>query len=469
MNISKYIYDYLIEYNTPVVVPDLGCFTIVNIPSEIQDGKVIPPFKTVKLDSENSSDDSVLTSYLARKENITIEQAAEEIRKFYVQNFISRLPIKKIIVFEKFGTFSLSETNDIVFTPDPEFFNDNYGLDYAFFSDNTIQQPQEAPVTPEPEPVFVPVPEPIIIPEPIIVPKSEPIFAPEPEPIFVPKPEPISAPEPEPVLVSEPVQTPPEKPLPKPESGLFDMNDSSRFRENTARTKRSSMDEKKEPHVKPAHKAKTPPAPKKPKQKTKTNSSNMWVLWVLLAAAGLGVIGYYLSPKVYPMLFSRNTTITTLVDIEQEPVDTDEPEADIPNTELTHILDDVTDKKIALNPEAGRQTEIPTSQSQTSAQSSPPKTESIPPPSSNTQSQGNVGQGRYVLIVGSFETRASAERFCKKLQTEGISYEIIVATVNGAQWNRVSIAGFDTLDEAVQQVNQMKSKPYCQDVWVAKR
>ena len=456
MNISKLIYDYLMEYNTPVVVPDLGCFSIVNIPSEIRDGKVIPPFKTVKLDSENTGNDGVFTSYIARKENITIEQAADNIRNFYHQNFISKLPKTKIIVIEKFGTFSLNEVNNIVFDPDPEFFNDNYGLDYAFFSVNTNQQPQEVSVAPEPPP-FVSEPPP---------------FAPEPPP-FVPEPEFVFTPDPEPVFSSEPSQ-----PNPKPEDSLFDTNDSSRFRENTSRTKRSPMFEKKEPTLK-TPKTKTPPVPKKQKQKTNTNSSNMWVLWVLLAAAGLGVAGYYFYPTIYPMLFSTKTTVTTLADLEKEPINTEEPDENIPNTELAQTLDEGTDKKNALNPDASKPTEVQTSQSSTPVQSSPPKTQSPAPvqstppkteskPPSNTQSQTNVGQGRYVLIIASFRARSEAERFGKRLP-DGMSFEIVPAMVNGAQWNRVSVGSFDTRDEATRQADQIRSRPYCQDVWVAKR
>ena len=464
------------EYNIPVVVPDLGCFTIVNIPSEIRDGRVIPPFKTVKLDSENTIDDGVLTSYLAIKENITIERAADEIRKFYHQNFINKLPLSKNIVFEKFGAFSLNEFNDIVFNPDPEFFKDNYGLDYAFFSGNTHQQPQETPVAPEPEPFFTPQPEPVFTPqpEPGFTPQPEPGFTPQPESGFAFEPEPIFTPEPEPVFASEPVQTPP-PPYPNPENSLFDTNDSSRFRENTTRSKRPPMFEN-EPFVRPASRAKIPPVPKKPKQKTKTGSSNIWVLWVLLAAAGLGFAVYYFYPTIHQKFFSPNTTITSLENLGNEtiPLDNAEPEEEIPNAELAQTLDDATDKKNALNPESSQQTEASTSQSQTqlNSQSNPAVVPSTPSateqkPASVTQS---VGQGRYVLVIASFKSHSEAERHSKRLQaSEGIGFEIIPATVNGALWNRVSAGSYDTLAEAKRQANQMKSNPSFKDVWVTKR
>ena len=452
MDISKFIYDYLMEYSIPVVAPELGCFTIVNIPSEIRDGKVIPPLKTVKLDSENSSDDGVLTSYIARKENIPLEQAADEIRRFYNLNFINRLPVAKTIVFENFGTFSLNEYNNIVFNPDPDFFKSNYGLDFAYFSGNVQPPPIEPPAVPEPEQVYVPEPEPVYIPEP------EPVHVPEPEPVYVPE--------------SEPVEIPTEQfQQLNPEDSLFDPNDSSRFRENTSRN-RPPLFEKKETPVKPSSKTKTPPVPKKQKQakqKTSANTSNLWVLWVILAAVGLGAAGYYVWPKVYPKLFSPNTTVTSLVELESEkiPEVTDEPEDSTPNPELSQTLDDATDKKVALKPE-GTQPTGSTASKPTSTQPASSRPTTVTKPVQTAQLQTTAGQGRYVLIVASFKARSEAERFGRRLP-EGLSFEIIPAKVNGEQWNRVSVGSFDTLDEAKRQADQMRSKPRCQDVWVAKR
>jgi len=447
------------EYNIPVVVPDLGCFIIVNIPSEFRDGKVIPPFKTVKLDSENTNDDGILTSYIARKENITIEQAAEEIMKFYHQNFKNRLPVTKNISFENFGTFSLNEYNNIEFKPVDEFFKENYGL-------GDVPVPgyaQYQPIAPEPEPIGTSEPEleqaPPEQPVPDVAPELEPIDTSEPEPDQ-------TSPEPEPIGISEyePDITPPEQPVPNTEDSLIDTSDSSRFRENTTRKTSRTFDIK-GTTVQQTH-------------EPKTNSSNLWVLLVLLAAALLGVAGYYFYPVIYQVyqdLVSPKTTITTVLDMDQEPepLDTDEPEENTSDAELSQTLDEATDKKVVLNPEGSQQTEASPSPSQSPPQSTPavvpstPRTE--PRPANIAQSQANAGQGRYVLIVASYKTHSAAEQFGRKLQTEGMNYEIISVTVNGALWNRVSIASFDTLDEATRQANQMKSRPYCQDVWVAKR
>ena len=120
MYICKYIHEYLMEHNS-LIVPDLGRFTIIDKPPEVQEGTVFPSVKTVALDCENADDDHVLTGYLATKENITTEQAAGIIRKFYKQFFL--LAFGRILEFEKFGKFLLNETKDIVFIPVSNFFD----------------------------------------------------------------------------------------------------------------------------------------------------------------------------------------------------------------------------------------------------------------------------------------------------------------------------------------------------------
>ena len=119
MYICKHIHEYLVKHNS-VIVPDLGCFTVVNKPSV--NGI---PVKTVELDWENNDDDSILTSYIAKKENITKEQAVENVRKFYKQFIIFAYKRDIELEFEKFGKFLMNATNDIVFIPVVNFFEKN--------------------------------------------------------------------------------------------------------------------------------------------------------------------------------------------------------------------------------------------------------------------------------------------------------------------------------------------------------
>jgi len=89
-----------------------------------------------------------------------------------------------------------------------------------------------------------------------------------------------------------------------------------------------------------------------------------------------------------------------------------------------------------------------------------------PAPQIRPEPQGNVGGGKYVLIISSLPSRSEAESFGKKLQAEGIAYEIIEAA---NQRYRISVASFDDRAEAQRQADQMKSRPYCKDVWIASR
>jgi cell division protein FtsN len=425
VEITKYIYDYLMEYNTSVIVPDLGCFTIVNKPSEIKDGIVIPPVKTVELDSENTKDDNVLTLYIAKKENISVEQAAKEVRNFYQRFFIHKLLLERKITFDEFGIFLLNEYG-IVFIPDANFFKDNYGLGDAYIPGDAAQRPQ---------PDFTAAAPPIT-PRPTV---SEPVQ---------------STPNQKPASVQEPdIEF-------EPEGSLFDAADRTRFRENTERRRPAA-----EKPVQPARPAKTTPPPKKRQGQMKTDGQpNLKVLWIMLAAVALGVAGYFAYPIVYPMLTSiltsNNTTLTTTVHLDNEakPLYADETEADTLNSKVALTLDDATDKKNALNPTGT----VAPSASPSQPKPASPKTESA----TFVQSQSSVGSGAYVLIIGSFTTYSAAEAYGKDLQAAGIDSEIVDA---GSQRYRISVASFDNKAEAIRQANQMKSKPYCENVWVARR
>ncbi|MDR1154337.1 MAG: SPOR domain-containing protein [Bacteroidales bacterium] len=424
MDITKYIYDYLMEYNTSVIVPDLGCFTIVNKPSEIKDGIVIPPVKTVELDSENTRDDNVLTLYIAKKKNISVEQAAKEVRDFYQRFFIHKLLLERKITFDEFGIFLLNEYG-IVFIPDANFFKDNYGLGDAYIPGDAAQRPQPdltaaAPYTP-----------------------------------VTPRP-----------TVSEPVQEPDAKF--ESEGSLFDAVDRTRLRENTERRRPAA-----EKPVQTARPARTTPPPKKRQEQIKTGHPNLKVLWIMLAAVALGVAGYFAYPIVYPKvtslfdsnMFASNDTAfnTTTPDNEEKPLYADETEADTLNSEVALTLDDATDKKNALNPAGTAAPSTSPSQSKPATEPSAPKAaESV----TFSQSQSSVGSGAYVLIIGSFATYSAAEAYGKELQAAGIDSEIVDA---GNQRYRISVASFDNKAEAIRQANQMKSKPYYEKVWVARR
>ena len=444
MDISKYIYDYLIEFNTSVIVPNLGSFSIIRKPSDIKDGVVVPPVKTVKFDSEKTEDDNVFTLYIAKKEDITHEQAINEVKKFYNYFFLNKLVSeKRPVTFDKFGTFTMGDNNNICFEPIADFFKDNFGLGNANIPAKQ-SQPEPVPVKPQVEPVKSAEPEPVKPVEPAPVKPAEPV---KPEvPIFpvVPEPEPVSFKPAEPVKPDEPEKT-------ASDSSLFKTGDNTRFRENTERRRPAA--EKQEPPVPP--KTSSPP-PKKPvltpvplpKKKKKSGSSYLWILLVLILAAALGVGGYF-AYRHYPQILSYIPFLNKEKEVEVEPLFPDEAEAD--EDAIDDTIDDETDMKNALNPDASK----PTTQSQTTY--SQPTT---------TYQSGNVDNGRYVLIIASFSTNSAAERYVKRLQNEGLNCEVVYA---GEQRYRVSVASFNSLSEAKRQAEQIKSRPHCSDLWIANR
>ena len=407
MNISKYIYDYLMENNTSVIVPELGCFTIVNKPSEILDGVVIPPVQTVEFDSEKTEDDHILTNYIAQKENISIVQAAEEVKKFYQQNFISKLSLGKVVSFENFGDFSLDESANIVFKPGNDFFKANYGLENEYVSGFSERQSAKPPVSP------------------------------------------------------------------KPENDFLDPNDSTRYRVKTD-NRRQPEQKKQEQPVQPTPAARTAPAPKKQQKQKKTGNSGMWVLWVLIAAVIVGAAIYFINSSSF---FVKRTTTQVIVNAEANQdttnVSSAKTEESTSNPELAQTLDESTNKKNALNPAGSPKSSTSTPKS-ASPSTSTLKSASTPTSTSQTKSSpasvasshGNVGSGKYVLIIGSFTIQSNAVKFANKLQSEGINCEIVPGR-NQMSW--VSIASYDSLAEAQRQANQMKSKPYCENIWIARR
>jgi cell division septation protein DedD len=403
------------ENNTSVIVPDLGCFTIISKPSEIHDGIVSPPVKTVVFDSENSADDRLLTQYIAIKEMITVEQATEKVRNFYSYYFLNKLIHEKEVVFEKFGVFSLDKLGNIVFAPDTDFFKDNYGLGYVHIPGEATSQLVE----PDHKNIF-----------------NSAGFATE------------------------------DKPEPKPETNdvLFDTSDNTRFRENNER--RRKYEPEQQPPVTPKSKTTVPPSKKKQKPVVRENKqkrqqsggSSLWVLWVLLIAAALGVGGFFAYPIVSKH-FSNNTktNATAIVEPETKSANTGDTEQDTPNPDVAEALDHTIEKKNALDPAIRQQTTSTPTREQTTA------------PSTSVPAVQTQEGGKYVLIVGSFSKRSAAEALGRKLQAEGFTYEIIDAVAKGDRWFRVSVAGFDDKAEAFRQANQMKPRPYCENIWVAKR
>ena len=175
--------------------------------------------------------------------------------------------------------------------------------------------------------------------------------------------------------------------------------------------------------------AKTHPSAKKP-TKRKTGFLRI-LLYIVVIAAGIG--GFFLYPHINPMMnpnkLPDNAKVTAIEDT--NPVQADEIKEDTLNNNDSISL---PDDKISQ--------------------------------SESFKTKRDFGEGKWVLIIGSFPTKTEADNYSKKLQTAGIEYEIINI---GNKLFRISIAGFDDKNEAEKYAKQMKSNPYCGKIWVAKR
>ena len=433
MDISKHIRNYLSE-NSSVVVPGLGRFTAADKPSEILGDVVVPPRRTIEYDSSFDEDDGILTAYIAQKESITPEQAKEETAKYYDQ-LKTKLAARKNIMLGKLGTLSINATGDIVFEPDADLFierTDSFGLKTANLAENPAPEPdkQVTELVADTAQVSDPVPPVTVVPP--AAEGSEPKETPS-------------------VEDTKPADAKPAS----DDAGLFASNN-MRVRENTERRRPPIPDPQ---PVKPRPGTASAPKPK-PVPKSSGSGFPMWLLIVLLGAAGLAAGAYFLYPKFSSQIaafsiFSPKDTTQPVVESEPEP----EPQDTVVNTEVAQTLDEATDKKNALKPEP--ETPKVTATAQPATQQA-----SRPAASVSQQTTTGVGQGRYLLIVGSFTTRARAERFGKSLQNEGISYEIIDF---GNERIRIAVAAYDNKTEAFNELSRFKSKPLCEGVWVVRR
>lgn len=439
VDISKLLRNYLAE-NPSITVPGLGRFTAVDKPSEIKGDVVFPPVRTVAYDSSSDEDDGVLTAYIAQQENISLEQAKNEATEFY-NRLKNKLSNRQPIALDRFGTLDVNTVGDIVFTPDAELFierHDAYGLGQVNLQGGQVDRPEPAPVIVEPV-------------TPVISASSEKSTV-------------------EPQVTSTPVH-----PQPSSVKGSLFASEKVRVRENTERSR--TVNERHASPVKPVRPSITASPTTQKKQKsvkqkkidTSSNGFPMWVLLVLLIAGGLGVGFYFLYPKLSPYVDSAISSIKDggtdqVISEEQTSAPLPETTTAMPeNPEVAQALDQSTDKKNALNPaeETSKSgTDFPASATN--------KPVAMQPAQSGTaaSTRGSVGQGKYVLVVGSFTTQTRAEKFGKLLQNAGINYEIIDF---GNERVRVAVTSSNDKTEALRQVEQFKSKPHCQGVWIAVR
>ena len=125
-SIEKYISELLFQ-NDCVIVPDFGGFVCNDAPSEINEktNSLTPPSKHILFNVNLKSNDGLLITYIAKKENISQNEAKNEVYKFS-NDCNNKLSISKILRLDKIGLFTLSNEKNIFFIQDK---STNYGTD----------------------------------------------------------------------------------------------------------------------------------------------------------------------------------------------------------------------------------------------------------------------------------------------------------------------------------------------------
>jgi hypothetical protein len=185
MKIGKYISELLFE-NDFVILPQLGEFTTKYIPARFipELKKVESPSKIVAFDSKNKTGGGLLIDYIAKKENMTVQQS-----KSFVETFVAEMQNSlkggKKVELESIGVFSLDAAGILSFEPDKSinYLSDSLGLSSV---NEPVRKSEEAAKsdldkiienatkpTPEPTPVREPV-------KPVIPIREEPVKKQEP-------------------------------------------------------------------------------------------------------------------------------------------------------------------------------------------------------------------------------------------------------------------------------------------------
>ncbi|MDR0814715.1 MAG: hypothetical protein LBN37_03070, partial [Bacteroidales bacterium] len=299
MDINKYILDFLTE-NSSVTVPHLGRFNAVDKPSVVIGNVILPPVRSVAFDNEDDVDDGLLSAFIAKAENCSVESVKDALEEYY-NEITKKLIYKKPVIIDNFGTLSLDDEGEIAFVPDTKL---NIAKSDAFGLKEINLQPTTPPVVP----ITPVIPEPIVVPTPVETPVITQVVE-IPEPVVTP---PVEAPvieTPKPVVTEIPVEQP-EKQEKKPVQTLETSSDSLfsgniKVRENTNRTRAEIPPPVIQPRTQTQPQQRKPvPPPSRPKPKTQKSPSSgsefpVWIIVLAILVVGAGIGGYFLYPKYF--------------------------------------------------------------------------------------------------------------------------------------------------------------------------
>ena len=133
-SIEKYISELLFQ-NDCVIVPDFGGFICNDTPSEINEktNSITPPSKHILFNVNLKSNDGLLITHIAKKENISQNEAKNEVYKFS-NDCNNKLSTSKILRLDKIGLFTLSNEKNVFFIQDKStnYRTDSFGLNTTY-------------------------------------------------------------------------------------------------------------------------------------------------------------------------------------------------------------------------------------------------------------------------------------------------------------------------------------------------
>ncbi|MCF0207506.1 MAG: hypothetical protein HUK15_08765 [Bacteroidales bacterium] len=128
MELYSLIYQ-LVRDNDCVIIPDFGGFVANCFSAEVDFAKqeFCPPSRKVAFNENLSVSDGLLVSYMAKANNLSWDEANEQVKDFVLQ--INRqLAVNQTVTFDGIGEFS-RKTGTLVFVPEvSNFLDDAFGL-----------------------------------------------------------------------------------------------------------------------------------------------------------------------------------------------------------------------------------------------------------------------------------------------------------------------------------------------------
>lgn len=130
MNVLQYISELLYAHNC-VIIPDFGGFIANQVSAGIHPvtHRFYPPRKEILFNSSLKTNDGLLANYMATKENISYEQAMQEIQSFVGESKVLLQNSEKLTV-ARVGVIFYDTTGTLQFNPDNDFnyLISSYGL-----------------------------------------------------------------------------------------------------------------------------------------------------------------------------------------------------------------------------------------------------------------------------------------------------------------------------------------------------